>query len=59
MSFSVDVSFHLIPSVALAADLLLFSPPWTMGTVPAVGVSAILAMAYWIWVEACYAKNGW
>ena len=59
MSTSVDVNFHLIPSAVLAVDLLFFSPPWVLGTVPAVGISSVLALLYWVWIEACYARNGW
>ena len=53
------IGFHLIPAAALGADLLLFSPPWTMGTMPAIAVSSMLAIMYWLWVETCYAHNGW
>ena len=54
-----DVGFHLVPAVVLSIDLLLFSPPWTIHTVPAMGLSSVIAFAYWGWVEQCYKHNGW
>jgi len=54
-----DVGFHLIPAVVLTMDLLLFSPPWTIHAIPAMGLSSVLAFAYWGWVEHCYKHNGW
>lgn len=57
--FIADVGFHLIPAVALTIDLLLFSPPWTVAAFPAMGLSSVIAFAYWAWVEHCYKHNGW
>ncbi|KAI1845618.1 hypothetical protein JX266_008229 [Neoarthrinium moseri] len=54
-----DVGFHAAPGLLLAADLLLFSPPWTIRAYPAMGVSMVFAFGYWFWVEYCYSKNGW
>jgi len=54
-----DFGFHAMPAIMLAVDLLFFSPPWTLGTVPAVGISGCIAVVYWIWVELCYTHNGW
>ncbi|THC93546.1 hypothetical protein EYZ11_006973 [Aspergillus tanneri] len=54
-----DVSFHAIPSVVLLIDLLLLSPPWTITVLPALGLSGTIAFGYWIWIERCFAFNGW
>ncbi|KAA6412165.1 MAG: integral membrane [Lasallia pustulata] len=54
-----DVGFHAVPSVLLVVDLLFLSPPWTITVVPAMGISAVLAGGYWVWVEQCYRHNGW
>ena len=54
-----DVGFHMFPAVVLTIDLLLFSPPWTISAVPAMGVSSIIAVAYWAWIDHCYKQNGW
>ena len=59
MTLWADMGFHLVPSAALAIDLLFFSPPWTLGTVPAIALSSVIAMIYWVWIETCYAYNGW
>ena len=40
-------------------DLLLFSPPWTIKFLPALGLSTIIAFGYWFWIEQCFAHNGW
>lgn len=53
-----DLAFHLVPSVALVVDLLVLSPPWTIGVVPAFGLSGVIAVGYWAWIERCYAVNG-
>jgi len=58
LPFSVDLGLHAVPAIVLLIDILLFSPPWTITTLPAVGLSATIAVVYWFWVEACYAKNG-
>ncbi|MCJ1234119.1 hypothetical protein MMC14_002077 [Varicellaria rhodocarpa] len=54
-----DFGFHAVPAIMLTIDLLFFSPPWTISALPAMGVSAVLAFSYWVWVEVCYAQNGW
>lgn len=54
-----DLGFHFAPAVFLTADLILFSPPWT---IPAYGVMLLstgLAFGYWYWVELCFSINGW
>ena len=56
---AVDVGFHAVPSVLLVIDLLFLSPPWTITVLPAMGLSAVLAFGYWIWVEHCFRHNGW
>ncbi|KAH8431963.1 uncharacterized protein LDX57_009611 [Aspergillus melleus] len=56
---SADVSFHAVPSIVLLIDLLLLSPPWTITIVPALGLSSTIAFGYWIWIEHCFAHNGW
>lgn len=53
------MGFHAVPSVLLVVDLLFLSPPWTITVVPAMGISAVLAGGYWVWVEQCYRHNGW
>lgn len=55
----VDLSFHAVPAVALVLDLLFFSPPYTVGALPALGLSGVIACGYWWWVETCYSYNGW
>jgi len=54
-----DLGFHAIPSILLVVDLLLLSPPWTITALPAIGLSAAIAFAYWFWIELCYQNNGW
>lgn len=53
-----DVGFHAMPAILLTVDLLFFSPPWTIHTLPAMGLSSVLAVSYWAWVEQCYKMNG-
>jgi hypothetical protein len=53
-----DVGFHAMPSILLTIDLLFFSPPWTIHALPAMGLSSILAISYWAWVEHCFQHNG-
>lgn len=53
-----DISFHLVPTIALLVDLLFLSPPWTINVVPALGLSLGIAFTYWFWIELCYSKNG-
>ena len=52
-----DLSFHAIPSLALVADLLCFSPPYTVAFLPALGLSGCIAFGYWFWIERCYQHN--
>jgi len=59
LDFRADIGFHALPAILLTLDLLLLSPPWTIATVPAMGISAALAFSYWAWVEHCYQHNGW
>ena len=54
----VDLSFHLLPTLFLLVDALLLSPPWKIRPLAALGLSATLAVAYWIWVEICHEENG-
>ncbi|KAG0651044.1 hypothetical protein D0Z07_2795 [Hyphodiscus hymeniophilus] len=53
-----DVGFHAMPSILLVIDLLFLSPPWTITAFPAMGLSSVLAVSYWAWVEHCYQHNG-
>jgi hypothetical protein len=46
------------PAVALTLDLLFFSPPWTVKWTQAIGISTVIAFAYWAWIETCYGQNG-
>ena len=59
LPFAVDFGFHAVPAVVLGLDLLFFSPPYTVGVVPALGLSSVIAVAYWFWVDLCYARNGY
>jgi FAR-17a/AIG1-like protein len=51
LPLNVDLSFHLAPAVFLLVDLLFFSPPWAIGFVPALGLSTVIAVGYWGWIE--------
>lgn len=53
-----DIGFHLAPALFLTIDLLFLSPPWTINALPAMGLSSIIAVSYWAWVEQCYKHNG-
>jgi hypothetical protein len=53
-----DVGFHAMPSILLTIDLLFLSPPWTIRALPIMGLSLVLAVSYWAWVEQCYRYNG-
>ncbi|KAF2767473.1 hypothetical protein EJ03DRAFT_390458 [Teratosphaeria nubilosa] len=52
-----DLSFHAVPAISLATDLLFFSPPYTIAFLPALGLSGIIAFGYWLWIERCYQAN--
>lgn len=52
-----DLGFHAVPALALVADLLFFSPPWTIAFVPALALSNGIAFGYWFWIERCYQFN--
>ena len=43
----VDLAIHLFPVVALAADYILFMPPWTITTRSALLGCAGITVAYW------------
>ena len=58
LSQYADIGFHFIPAFVLTIDILFFSPPWTLGAVPAMGVSSLIAVAYWFWTERCFNNNG-
>ncbi|PQE11657.1 integral membrane protein [Rutstroemia sp. NJR-2017a WRK4] len=58
ISHYADIGFHAMPAIFLTIDLLFFSPPWTINALPAMGLSSILAVSYWAWVEQCYKYNG-
>lgn len=53
-----DLSFHLAPAAFLLLDILLLSPPWTITALPSLGLSSAIAIAYWLWIESCFAHNG-
>ncbi|CAK7231842.1 hypothetical protein SCUCBS95973_008058 [Sporothrix curviconia] len=53
-----DIGFHLAPALFLTADLLLFSPPWTIRLQEAMILSLCIAFFYWAWVEYCFSYNG-
>ena len=52
-----DLSFHMIPSLALVLDLLFFSPPYTIAFLPALALSVCIAFGYWFWIERCFQFN--
>ncbi|KIH90349.1 integral membrane protein [Sporothrix brasiliensis 5110] len=54
-----DVGFHLAPALFLTADLLLFSPPWTIRLQEALILSLCIAFFYWAWIEYCFSFNGY
>ena len=62
--FVTDLSFHLTPALFLLVDTLLLSPPWP--TTPmsprapmlTLTICGAVATAYWVWVEVCFAMNG-
>ncbi|KAI9053799.1 hypothetical protein LZ554_002748 [Drepanopeziza brunnea f. sp. 'monogermtubi'] len=58
IAFNADISFHAMPAILLAIDLLFLSPPWTIKTSRAMALSSGIAVAYWAWVEHCYKHNG-
>ncbi|PSS27669.1 hypothetical protein M430DRAFT_131429 [Amorphotheca resinae ATCC 22711] len=58
ISLYADVGFHAMPAILLTIDLLFLSPPWTLHALPAMGLSSVLAVLYWVWVEHCYKYNG-
>ncbi|KAF2212527.1 hypothetical protein CERZMDRAFT_97025 [Cercospora zeae-maydis SCOH1-5] len=57
LAWGADLSFHAVPAIALAVDLLFFSPPWTIAFLPALGLSGAIAFGYWFWIERCYQFN--
>lgn len=59
LPFQADFGYHAMPAIMLTADLLLFSPPWTIKANGAMGLSLVLAFLYWGWIEHCFSKNGW
>jgi len=58
LSLTDDFSFHAIPALALAIDLLFFSPPYSVSAIPAFGLSSVIAVGYWFWIEQCFQHNG-
>lgn len=54
-----DLGFHLVPSAVMLIDVMFFSPPWTISTLPAIGLSSTIAVTYWFWVEECQKHNGY
>ncbi|KAJ9659191.1 hypothetical protein H2201_007455 [Coniosporium apollinis] len=58
LEMRADLSFHAVPAIVLAIDLLFLSPPWTIEALPALALSATTALAYYAWVELCHARNG-
>lgn len=58
ISSFADISFHAMPSILLTVDLLFLSPPWTIRALPAMGLSSVIAVGYWAWVEQCFKYNG-
>ncbi|EPS41731.1 hypothetical protein H072_4365 [Dactylellina haptotyla CBS 200.50] len=53
-----DLMFHCFPAVFMFLDLVLLSPPWTIKALPAFGLSSVIAVGYWWWVNYCYEYNG-
>jgi hypothetical protein len=59
LDFLPDFGFHAAPSLFLALDLLLLSPPWTIHGFAIMALSQTIAFLYWFWIEYCYKRNGW
>lgn len=57
LPFETDLSFHAVPALTLVADLLFFSPPYTIAFVPALVLSSTIAFGYWFWIERCCQVN--
>ncbi|KAF2456684.1 FAR-17a/AIG1-like protein [Lineolata rhizophorae] len=58
LPLAVDLGFHAAPALVLALDLVLFSPPPARPPARTFALSAALALAYWFWIELCFARNG-
>lgn len=58
ITLSADIGFHLAPTLFLTTDLLLLSPPWTIGTLSSFILNEGVSLCYWFWVEACFRRNG-
>lgn len=58
LAFGTDLCFHFFPATFLLVDLLVLSPPYTIAAIPSIGLSSLIAVVYWFWVEACYSHNG-
>jgi len=54
-----NFGFHAMPAVLLTLDLMLVSPPWTIGAGGAMALGTGLAFLYWAWLEYCFSFNGW
>lgn len=46
-----------MPAFTLTLDLLFFSPPYAIATLPSLALSGAIAFGYWFWIEQCYAYN--
>ncbi|KAJ9157191.1 Integral membrane protein [Pleurostoma richardsiae] len=57
LPFLINFGLHALPAIMLTLDLLIFSPPWTIKAYGALGLSLVLAFAYWGWVEVCFRYN--
>ena len=57
LPLSADLSFHAVPALTLVLDLLFFSPPYAIASLPALALSGCIAFGYWFWIERCYQFN--
>jgi hypothetical protein len=62
--FIYDLGFHFVPSVVLSIDAIFLSPPWPtrpmnpQAPLFTLAMSTVVAFLYWIWIEVCFAQNG-
>ncbi|KAH6612415.1 FAR-17a/AIG1-like protein-domain-containing protein [Boeremia exigua] len=53
-----DLGFHAVPAGALVLDAVALSPPGEWGAGARLAGCGVVAGAYWVWIDMCYAKNG-
>ncbi|KAF1920011.1 FAR-17a/AIG1-like protein-domain-containing protein [Ampelomyces quisqualis] len=59
-----DLGFHFFPALFTTLDTMLLSPPWPsspanpQAPLLTLALSAAVALLYWVWIETCFAYNG-